>query len=91
MFAVLDAAGAGYRPSLADTRDLLARHPNGADLLGWRLEHFMADLLLGYREGRRFGDTDHEALDALFYRRSGPIAATIAVTIEAPDGVDLGD
>ena len=51
----------------------------------------MADLLLGCREGRRFDNTDHGALEALFYRRSGPISATIAITIEVPDDVELGD
>jgi hypothetical protein len=91
MFAVLNAAGAGYKPSLADTRDLLTGHPNGADTFGWRLEHFMADLLLGCREGRRFDESNREALDALFYRRSGPIAATIAVTVEIPDSVEIGE
>jgi hypothetical protein len=91
VFAVLDAGGGGYKPSLGDTRDLLSGHPHGADPYGWRLEHFMADLLLGCREGRQFGDADREALDALFYRRSGPIAATIAITIEVPDAVDLGE
>jgi hypothetical protein len=91
MFAVLEAASAGYKPSLADTRDLLVGHPNGPDSFGWRLEHFMADLLLGCREGRRFGNTDRGALEALFYRRSGPISATIAITIEVPDDVELGD
>ena len=91
MFAVLNAGGAGYKPSLADTRDLLVGHPNGSAPFGWRLEHFMADLLLGCREGRRFDESNHEALDALFYRRSGPIAATIAVTIEVPDSAEIGE
>jgi hypothetical protein len=48
-------------------------------------------VLLGCSEGRRFDDADREALDALFYRRSGPIAATIAVTVEVPGDVKLGD
>jgi hypothetical protein len=82
MFKVLDAAGPGYRPSLADTCNILVGHPNGSDSFGWRLEHF---LLLGCREGRRFDNIDRDAIDALFYRRSGPIAATIAVTIEVPE------
>ena len=91
MFKVLDAAGAGYKPSLADTADLIVGHPNGSDIFGWRLEYFMSDLLLGCREGRRFDDADREGLHALFYRRSGPIAATIAVTIEVPADFEFSD
>jgi hypothetical protein len=91
MFALLDAKAGSYRPTLADTHNMLAAHPNGPAPFGWRLEHFMADLLLSCREGRRFDVTDREALDGLFYRRSGPIAATIAVTVEVPDDADIGD
>jgi hypothetical protein len=91
MFAVLDVAGEGYKPSLADTRDLVAGHRNGPDPYGWRLEHFMADLLLSCREGRRFSEADRATINTLFYRRSGPISATIAITIEVPDHADLGE
>jgi hypothetical protein len=51
----------------------------------------MADLLLGCREGHRFTDADREPLNALFYRRSGPISATIAITVQVPDHADLGE
>jgi hypothetical protein len=91
VLALLDAKGDNYRPSLADTRDLIAGRPGDADHFGWRLEYFIADLLLGCREGRRFDDNDRDALDGLFYRRSGPIAATIAITVEVPDSFDLGE
>lgn len=91
MFHVLDVAGANYKPSLADTRNILIGHQNGSDSFGWRLEHFMADLLLGCREGRQFDTGDHDAINALFYRRSGPIAATIAVTIEVPEDFQFSD
>jgi hypothetical protein len=90
IFELLDAQGDGYRPTRGDTRKLMAA-ADVADDYGWRLEHFMSDLLLGCQEGRRFSDDDREAIDALFYRRSGPIAATIAVTVEVPDSVDLGE
>jgi hypothetical protein len=76
-------------------------HPNYADLLaapapfrrrhagGWRLEHFVADELVACREGYVAGaNTDH-ALEQLFYSRSGPISAAVAVTIEAPEGVEF--
>jgi hypothetical protein len=69
----------------------MVKHPNGESAYGWRLEGSMTDLLLGCREGRRFTDHDRDDIDALFYRRSGPIAATIAITVGAPDDADLGD
>jgi hypothetical protein len=78
----------GYHPSFADVGSL----PNpfqGAHKWGWALEHFVADELLRCKEGHvASGETDH-VLEQLFYRRSGPIAAAIAVTVEAPDGVEL--
>src|SRR4051812_47526779 len=49
----------------------------------------MADLLLSCREGRQFVEAEHPALHALFRRRSGPIAAAIAITVEVPDSVSL--
>jgi len=51
----------------------------------------MADLLLGCREGHRFTDADREPLNALSYRRSGAISATIAITVQVPDHADLGE
>lgn len=80
---------------------MLDRHPTYADVAslsepfvgqhrgGWSLEHFVADELMRCREGHIVsGETDH-VLEQLFYNRSGPISAAIAVTIEAPDGVDF--
>ena len=57
------------------------------DEYGWRLEDFMAAELLGCREGALFESTSQPSIDALFNRRSGPIAAAISITIEAPAGV----
>lgn len=78
----------GYHPSYADTTSLgspfVGKHRGG-----WRLEHFVADLLLRCKQGHvASGETDH-VLERLFYRRSGPIAAAIAITIDAPPGADF--
>jgi len=72
----------GYRPSLSDivsSSDVPARY-------GWPLETFVADEFLGCKEGGRFKTIGDDTIQALFYRRSGPIAAAIAITIEAPTG-----
>ena len=49
----------------------------------------MADLLLSCKEGRRFTDANSDEMRNLFYRRSGPILATVAVTVEVPEGEEL--
>lgn len=51
---------------------------------GWRLESFMCDELLGCREGDQFLSIADDRIQRLFYRRTGAIAAAIAITIEAP-------
>lgn len=52
----------------------------------WPLEYFVADLVLGCKEGRIAGvnPMEDEALFRVFNRRSGPISAAIAVTIDTP-------
>ncbi len=52
---------------------------------GWRLEHFMSNLLLKCKEGKVFDRPDEGSMFALFNRRSGPIAAAVAVTVEQFD------
>ena len=81
---ILDAKKEGYSPSVTD----LAGNVAACDF-GWRLEHFMANLLLNCKEGRRFTDVDSYDMEALFFRRSGPIAATVAVTVEMPEDAEL--
>jgi hypothetical protein len=87
LYEFLDAKGKTYSPSLADSKSLMS-DPD-AKPYGWRLEHFMADLLLGCRQGHRYTRDDDIPIEALFYRRSGPIAAAIAVTVEMPEDAAL--
>lgn len=64
-------------------RDLQTFGPT-SDGAGWPIEQFVADLFATCEEGSRFNKpTDHK-IQNLFYRRSGPIAAAIAITIEGP-------
>lgn len=49
---------------------------------GWRLEDFVADEVLRCRQGALFDGSADENLEYLFYRRSAPIQAAIAITIE---------
>ena len=70
----------GQKPTLADIKALCPNAP-----YGWSLEHFIADLLLGCVEGSIFEDISEQRIQNLFHRRSGPIAAAIAISIEAPE------
>jgi hypothetical protein len=71
---------ANYRPSFADLAGLVSRGVTHAH--GWRLEHFVANLVMKCQEGATFQSLDEENMYSLFNRRSGPIAAAMAVTIE---------
>jgi len=52
--------------------------------LGWPLEVFIADELLGCRQGNVFTSFNEARIQNFFYRRSGAISAAIAITIEGP-------
>jgi len=51
---------------------------------GWRLEHFVAGLLLDCETGYIAESRTDGGLNYIFNRRSGPIAAALAVTLDAP-------
>ncbi|MCR9217635.1 MAG: hypothetical protein NXI14_10590 [bacterium] len=76
----LDTQVDGYRLSLEDLRSF-APHK---DRMGWPIEDFVADLFIPCKEGTQFGRQDTDPIRSLFYRRSGPISAAIAITIEGP-------
>ncbi len=83
----LGALAPGTSPTFANLRD--PAQPSSADLFspsGWRLEHFVADEVLRCRQGTLFDGMSDPRLDALFYRRSAPISAAIAITIEVGRG-----
>jgi hypothetical protein len=54
----------------------------------WRLEHWAADLLLTCQVGRQFDSSDETLVSNLLVRRTGPIGAAIAISIELGDGGD---
>jgi hypothetical protein len=82
MHQLLASHDAGFRPRVAD----LASSDDGFADLGWPVEQFVADELVGCREGSPFGSISDASIQNLFYRRSGPIAAAVSITIEAPLG-----
>jgi len=78
----------GYHPTYSDVANLPAPFV-GVHTGGWALEHFVADELLRCNEGHIASGGTDDVLEQLFYRRSGPISAAIAVTIETPPGVEF--
>ena len=60
----------------------------GAPSSNWRLEHWAADLLLKCQVGRQFDGSDEALVSNLLVRRSGPIGAAIAISIELGTGGD---
>ena len=77
MHAVLATLAEGKSPSFGQ----IAEHTKDA---GWRVEHWAADLLLKCKVGRQYDATQEDAILPIIERRSGPIGAAIAVSIELP-------
>ncbi|GAA1880729.1 hypothetical protein [Asanoa iriomotensis] len=75
----------GHSPAYEELRASLGEpfapevHP-----AGWRLEHFVADLLLDCKTGYIAESRSDGGLNYIFNRRTGPIAAALAVTLDAP-------
>ena len=76
---LLQARPPGHRPAYAELVEECGS--------GWTLPEFMADELVACREGYRYEESD-DAIFTVFNRRSGAIAAAIALTLEAPDAFD---
>jgi hypothetical protein len=76
----------GYAPCYGDIAYALPEPFDHADhTAGWRLEHFVARLLVHCQEGYRAQKRDDEGLGAVFNERSGPISAAIGITFDAPE------
>ncbi|MDQ4104908.1 MAG: hypothetical protein M3186_14785 [Actinomycetota bacterium] len=75
----------GHSPAYGELRASLGA-PFLADLhpTGWRLEHFVTDLLLECETGYIADSRSDGGLNYIFNRRSGPIAAALAITLDAP-------
>ena len=78
--AAMASKPAGYSPTFAELSQTSNLPLPGSG--GWRLENFISNLLLKCKQGNLFESLDQENIFALFNRRSGPIAAAVAVTIE---------
>jgi hypothetical protein len=76
--AVLRKLKDGAHPTLAHFKEV----DGYGGLGGWSLQEFMVDMFVGCREGTHFQSVNDPKMYNLFNRRSGPISAAIAITIE---------
>ncbi len=83
---VLNTLPRGQTPSFASLR---ASESVSADdpfeTSGYRLERFVADRVMRCRDGALFDGSADERLESLFYERSAPISAAIAITVDLDD------
>lgn len=57
----------------------------------WRLEDFAVDLLLSCQTGKIANNPADYSLEEVFYRRTGPIASAISITVDAPEDYQFHD
>lgn len=82
---VLSERPEGHSPTYSELHDGLAAPFNlDAHRAGWRLEHFVVDLLLECEGGYIANSRQDGGLNYIFNRRGGPISAALALTIDAP-------
>ena len=80
--AIESALDDPFRPNKSPTFEEI-KSSSGNDY--WRLETWAADLLLRCKVGRQYSESDHNQIDSLVRRRSGPISAAIRINITLSD------
>lgn len=78
----LSELSTGQHPTFGGLNEPANLDAEAGGSAGWRLEDFVADEVLRCRQGALFDGSADENLEYLFYRRSAPIQAAIAITIE---------
>lgn len=82
---VLKEKKKAYTPRFKDFKSLVPRpYSPSKDSPGWKIEEFIADLVLNCRTGYIAKSQNDDGLFQVFNRRTGPIAAAISITFDAP-------
>jgi len=85
LWAALVGRPDGHIPAYDELlRSLAGPFTRGEHSVGWRLEHFVVDLLLECETGYIANSPEDGGLNYIFNRRAGPISAALALTIDAP-------
>jgi hypothetical protein len=79
--SLLAGKAATYAPSFKD----IEVAGQGKHLAGWRLDYFVADLVMGCKQGKLLEQANVEDMNSLFFSRSEPISAAIAIGIDKSD------
>ena len=83
VFHAISSNDKGYSPTYGDLKYLLdSPYDSDENTAGWKLESFVADLLIQCKEGYIAKDKNDRGIFAVFNRRSGPIAAAVSITFE---------
>lgn len=81
----LAARERGYTPSYGDLKFLLPTpFDEPENEVGWRLETFIADLLIQCEVGYIPSGPNDEGVNRVFAERGAPISAAISISIDAP-------
>jgi hypothetical protein len=80
----LSSRPAGHSPSYSEIISSLGTPFGPENPAGWRLEHFVVALLLECETGYIAESREDSGLNYIFYRRTGPISAALAITLDAP-------
>ena len=78
---ILKGQKKSYKPTLTKLAGVISARYK----YGWPLEYFVCDRFASCHEGDPFESINEDRIQNLFYRRTGPIAAAIAITIESPE------
>jgi len=80
---IVNSLPRGQAPSFDALRSMSDAKPDDPFASsGCRLEHFVADRVLRCLDGALFDGSSDERLESLFYERSAPISAAIAITVD---------
>jgi hypothetical protein len=69
-----------HMPSYGDIKYMLT--DNSSDDGGWRFEYFVADLIMGCKEGMIDDSPNFASLHRLLSQKSSPISAAISITVD---------
>jgi hypothetical protein len=84
---IVNSLPRGQAPSFGTLRSVSeAKTDDSFGSSGCRLEHFVADRVLRCLDGALFDGSSDEHLESLFYERSAPISAAIAITVDIGEG-----
>lgn len=78
----LDSFPENYSPSYADLEKKVCSDSEVSTTAGWRIEDFVADLMLQCKEGIIDDSPNYESLTVIMNQRGRPISAAVSITFD---------